>query len=136
MSGGHFDYSNDHACNEIFHWLDCDYGMGDEKYLSRVKAARKFDPMEDKQLSELVYDVFCLLHSLDWYVSCDTCEATYRKDVDYFKKKWFRKSFKGISEREVETSISELREELFKILGIRTLNGVDEETLAASGLEM
>ena len=50
------------------------------------------DPLEDREISELVYDVFCLLHSYDWYKEADTSEDTYRKDVKYFKDKWLNKS--------------------------------------------
>ena len=38
----------------------------------------------------LVFDVFCILHSLDWYRSGDTCRETYRKDVKRFKDKWLK----------------------------------------------
>ena len=84
MSGGKFDYSNDKAAREIFNWgADVDYGMGDSNYQRNVKSARKINPLEDKQLSELVFDVFCLLHSFDWYASGDTGGETYFSDVEY-----------------------------------------------------
>ena len=68
-------------------------------------------------MSELVWDVFCVLHSFDWYKSADTCEEGYREDVERFKKKWL----KGISEDRVKEMISReletARSELEKALG-------------------
>ena len=88
MSGGHFDYSNDRCCKEIFGWsFTPDYG---DRGISQSEAARKLDPLEDKVISELVWDVFCLLHSFDWYASGDTSEEQYRHDVQRFKKKWLK----------------------------------------------
>lgn len=88
MSGGHFDYSNDHLCHDIFGWeVSADYG---EAGFKQSKIARRLDPLDDILLSELVFDVFCVLHSYDWWQSGDTGEATYRKDVQRFKDKWLK----------------------------------------------
>ncbi len=88
MSGGHFDYSNDRLCHEIFGWeVSADYG---ESGFRQSKIARRIDPLDDILLSELVFDVFCVLHSYDWWQSGDTCEDTYRKDVQRFKDKWLK----------------------------------------------
>lgn len=89
-----------------------------EKGFSQAMMARKINPMEDKQVSELVWDVFCLLHSLDWYQSADTCEETYREDLAYFKNKWFKKTDKEMSKEEIDKQISELKEDLYKTFGI------------------
>lgn len=117
MSGGLFDYKNDYLTHEIFDWqASADYGLGMGKYNLNVAGARKINPMQDKQLSELVYDVFCLLHSLDWYRSGDTCEDTYRADVDFFKKKWLLRSCKKIAQREIDAAIDEMKQEIEKSL--------------------
>ena len=59
MSGGHFNYSNDRCCKEIFGWsFTPDYG---DRGISQSEAARKLDPLEDKVISELVWDVFCFM---------------------------------------------------------------------------
>lgn len=120
MSGGHWDYQTDRACNEVFGWnasADCGLGKGD--YAANVKWARKLNPLEDKQLSELIYDVFCLLHSYDWYISADTCEDTYRKDVEYFKNKWLKETNKMLVRREINQTLAEAKEELYKALGVQ-----------------
>jgi hypothetical protein len=118
MSGGHFEYANDRACHEVFNWdVNADYGLGTNPYYDEsVKMARKLNPMEDSMLSELVFDVFCLLHSADWYKSGDNCEETYRKDVDFFKAKWLGKPTSKIVDEEIEKALNALRGELEKTL--------------------
>ena len=121
MSGGHWNYRNDYLARDIFGWhLNLDYG--EEGFAERRKAMR-LNPLEDKEISGLVWDVFCLLHSYDWYISGDTNEDIYRADVEYFKKRWFRTSRKDILRSIVNTSCDQLKEELYKVIGER----VDED---------
>jgi hypothetical protein len=116
MSGGRFNYVNDNAASELFGYkLYPDYGS---EGFGQAAVARKLDPLEDKQLSELVWDIFCVLHSYDWYASGDTGEEVYREDVKYFKEKWLGKTQKELIKEEVEKAISEARTELFKSFGI------------------
>lgn len=112
MSGGHFDYSNDRACRDIYGWIiDCDYG---DDGFSRSSIARRLDPLEDVVMSELVWDVFCVLHSYDWYRSGDTCEETYRSDVKRFKERWL-KSMRGKRAKEiVDDELEAMRDKLYK----------------------
>lgn len=129
MSGGRFNYMNDSACSEIFQCgAHADYGLGKDKYYSQsVEWARWLNPMQDKELSELVFDVFCLLHSLDWYTSGDTGEETYREDVDYFKRKWLvKRGSKKVAE-EIDKSLEELRRELNKSLSAYKLRSQKED---------
>lgn len=89
MSGGHFDYRNDYLCHDIFGWeVSADYGNHGFK---QSNLARRIDPLDDIIMSELVFDVFCVLHSYDWWQSGDTGEDTYRADVQRFKDKWLKK---------------------------------------------
>lgn len=89
MSGGYFNYSNDHAAREIFDYdITISYDL--EGLQREAKQAAKDNPLEDHEISELVYDVFCLLHSFDWYKESDTSYETYKKDVVFFKNKWLR----------------------------------------------
>lgn len=119
MSGGHFNYSSDHACNEIFDWcLSADYGLADDDMKIRSAMARKFNPLEDKIISELVYDVFCLIHSYDWYACCDTGEDTYRKDVKYFKEKWLKQMDGERAKEIIDTEIDQLRSELYRTFNV------------------
>lgn len=84
MSGGHFDYLNDRTASEIFGWnLYPDYGQAG---FQQARAARRMNPLEDKQLSELCWDMFCLLHSYDWYASGDTDRDGYLEDINTSKR--------------------------------------------------
>ena len=112
MSGGHFDYANDRACNEMFDWLGAYYGLGKGDYHDNVKAARKLNPCRDKMLSEMVYDMFCLLHSLDWYLSGDTGEEDYLEDAAYFKSKWLGTPVQDIVNREIDKACEEVKEDM------------------------
>lgn len=89
MSGGYFGYSNDNAAREIFGY-DTKISYGLEKLKDESKQAANDNPLEDHEISELVYDVFCLLHSYDWYKESDTSYETYQEDVKFFKDKWLR----------------------------------------------
>ena len=115
MSGGLWQYDNDTLAQSIYGWdMLPDYG---EDGFSQSTKAWKRNPLEDKLMSELVWDVFCVLHSCDWYKSGDTCEDSYREDVETFKSKWL----KGITEDRVREMISReletARAELEKALG-------------------
>lgn len=115
MSGGNFNYKNDALCHEIFGWaISPDYGR---RGASQSKIARKLNPLEDKIISELVWDVFCLLHSFDWYQCGDTSEDTYIADVNWFKKKWLGKPTQKLVTEQIDMTLIEAREELMRILG-------------------
>lgn len=90
MSGGAFNYEQVRLAEELFGWnLNCTYGEGGHE---QGKTARSINPMCDREMSELVWDVLCLIHSLDWYKSGDTDEDDYRADVKWFKDKWLKRS--------------------------------------------
>lgn len=117
MSGGHWNYETDSTCREVFGWnIYPDYNLSSEEMKKNALLARKINPLEDKELSELVYDVFCLLHSYDWYVSADTGEEDYRADVKYFKDKWLKRSSTYRVKDEIDKSVLELKEELLNML--------------------
>ena len=117
MSGGRWNYENDNACREVFGWsISADYDLAHPDTMAMSKIARRLNPLEDRAISELVYDVFCLLHSHDWYASGDTGEETYRADLKYFKKKWLSKTSATITRREVNEMIDEFRADIMKTL--------------------
>ena len=118
MSGGRFNHENDTLCRDLFQWhVSPEYNMGeDPDYKASVKAARRVNPMRDKVISEMLYDMFCLLHSFDWAESGDTDEETYRKDVLYFKRKWLKSKPDDLIKAQIDAGINELREELYQNL--------------------
>lgn len=117
MSGGYFEYINDRACNEIFGWSLCpDYG---DRGFAQSAAARRMNPLDDLVMSELVWDVFCVLHSFDWARSGDTGEEDYRSDVECFKKKWL-KPMRGKRAKEiVDDELQTVRKKLYVAFDIR-----------------
>lgn len=100
MSGGRFNYMDSTIKNEIFGWTN-----------------KPINVFEDREISELVWDVFDLIHSYDWYASGDTCKETYLKNKAAFKKKWF--SNRGVRIRTiVDNVINDARDELYETFGI------------------
>ena len=124
MSGGRWNYNQCNLGYDMFPGCDVCYGLGDDEkskyrnYTESVKLARKLNPMEDRQLSELVFDVLCLIYSADWYKSGDTCEDIYREDVKFFKEKWLKVNTDTVKD-EICKSIQELKEELYVTFGIQ-----------------
>lgn len=118
MSGGRFNYMDRTICTEIFDEY-ADYDLEGLKDLKDArKRVRRKNVFEDVEISELIFDVFCLIHSYDWYASGDTGEDTYRKDVEYFKKKWFGKTAKQRAEKVAGDAIEEFAEGIKKIFGV------------------
>lgn len=87
MSGGHFDYAEGRLEDEMF-GIGLSYDLDGNKDYSAE--ARRRNPLMDKDLSELAYDLLCLIHSFDYYIEDDTSEETYRKDTAFFKNKWMK----------------------------------------------
>lgn len=105
MSGGHFDYADSHAKSEIFGWDD-----------------KPRNVFEDREISELIWDVFDLIHDFDWYASGDTCKETYLKAKADFKKKWLKNN--GVRVRRiVDDAIAECKAELYETYGIAPTGG-------------
>ena len=61
------------------------------KKVENARIARDLNPMHDRELSELMADVICLLYGLEWLDSCDIGEETYKKCVNKFKAKWMHR---------------------------------------------
>lgn len=115
MSGGHFGYQNDSLCERITGEYP-DYGESGRK---NSKDAARNNRLEDAEISELVYDVFCLIHSYDWYFCGDTCKETYLEDVRLFKEKWFSAVRPARLKNYIDAKIDETRKELCDLIGIK-----------------
>lgn len=101
MSGGRFNYIDSSLKVEIFGWGD-----------------KPTNVFEDREISELVWDVFDLIHDFDWYVSGDTGKETYLKAKSDFKKKWF--SNRGVRIRQiVDDAIHQVKTELYETFSIK-----------------
>lgn len=100
MSGGHFEYLDSQLKSEIFGW--------DDKFRNIF---------EDREISELVWDVLNLIHDFDWYKSGDTSKETYLKSKAEFKKKWF--SNRGVRIRRiVDDALKQVRSELYETFSL------------------
>ena len=105
MSGGHFNYIDRNLMMEIFGWTE-----------------EPRNVFEDREISELVWDVLNLIHDYDWYTSGDTCKETYLKAKTEFKKKWF--SNRGVRVRHiVDEALKQCKEELYETFGFDDVRG-------------
>lgn len=96
MSGGHFEYKDSALKNEMFGWTDTPRNV-----------------LEDRELSELTWDLLDVIHAFDWYKSGDTCKETYLKAKEKFKKKWL--SNRGLNVRRmIDEAVNELKLELYE----------------------
>lgn len=100
MSGGRFDYADSRLKDEIFGWTDTPSNV-----------------FEDREISELVWDVLGLIHDFDWYASGDTRKETYLKAKAEFKKKWM--SNRGVRVRRiVDEAIQRTKDELYETFSL------------------
>lgn len=65
--------------------------------------------MQDEMMNEFVKDFAKVAHDLEWWLSRDYGEETYRKSLKEFKEKWF----KNYDEREKEV-IKKIKEKAIK----------------------
>ena len=100
MSGGRFNYMDSTLKHEIYGWTDAPRNV-----------------FEDREISELVWDVLNLIHDFDWYDSGDTCKETYLKAKAEFKKKWL--SNRGVRVRHiVDEALKQCKDELYETFGL------------------
>lgn len=104
MSGGRWNYMDSTLKNEMF-----EYSRSGDK-LPNI--------FEDRELSELTYDLFNLMHDLDWYLSGDTCKDTYLESKAAFKKKWLGNRGQRIK-RTVDAAIEDCKRELYETYGLK-----------------
>lgn len=118
MSGGCWNHTNDVLAHEILgYYFDIHYGLDGKEHNDFLKEAIHQNPLKDPEISGLVYDVFCLLHSYDWAVSGDTCMGDYQQDVTAFKKRWFKKTRTAQIEEMINICTENLKADLFKTFG-------------------
>lgn len=95
MSGGSHNYIANEINEALFEnrfesRIDNRYKNVCDEKIARI--ARNLNPMHDRELSELMADVMCLLHGLEWFDSCDIGEETYKECVNKFKAKWMHRT--------------------------------------------
>ncbi len=114
MSGGHWNNANDCLAHEILGYgFDFGCGLSGAKHDAYLKAAVRENPMEDPEISALIYDLFCILHSYDWAESGDTDKTDYQRDVAEFKKRWLKKPRKAQIQEMIDICLENLKDELY-----------------------
>ena len=102
MSGGLWDYRDSGLKGEIFGWCD-----------------EWHNAFEDREISELVWDVLELLHEFDLYKSDDNGKETYLEAKKAFKNKWFGGNRGLRIRRIVDDALNETKSELYETFGIQ-----------------
>ena len=100
MSGGKFNYVDSRLKDEISGWAD-----------------KPRNVLEDREISELVWDVLNLIRDYDRYASGDTCKGTYLKSKAEFKKKWMGNSEVRVR-RIVDEALKQCKDELYETFGL------------------
>lgn len=101
MSGGYFNYVDSHLKDEIFGWGN-----------------KPTNVFEDQEISELVWDIFDLMHDFDWYKEGDTDRETYMRAKADFKKKWLNN--RGVRvHRIVDEALQRTKDELYETFNIK-----------------
>ena len=101
MSGGYFDYKDGALKTRIFGW--------DNEFTNAF---------EDREISQLVWDTFELIHEFDWYKSGDNSEETWLEKKKQFKQKWFDTLREDRIKSIVDKAFSECKDELYKTFNI------------------
>lgn len=106
MSGGHFNYLDSSLKNEMFGWSDKFHNV-----------------LDDRELSELVWDILDLLHDYDWYISGDTGEDSWIGARKEFKDKWLNAERKDMVKRMIDDAVEECRKELYRTYDVEGRDG-------------
>lgn len=100
MSGGYFNYTDSQFQSELFGWTD-----------------KPVNVLEDRELSDMTWDLLNLIHTFDYYKSGDCSKEKYLAEKKLFKNKWF--SNRGVRIKNViDSAIDDLKEELYETYGI------------------
>lgn len=121
MSGGHFDYIENTAANSLFNYCVSipryvDGGEYAKDYKDNLTAAIRIDPMEDADISALLFDMLYLIHSCDFYKSGDTGPDQYREDLNWFRKKWFKTSRDERLREYVDVILGDARDKCYRLI--------------------
>lgn len=100
MSGGLFEYHNVNLQSAIFDNAD-----------------RPTNVFEDREISELVWDMLNLIHEFDYYKCGDTGKERYLREKTNFKKKWLNNRGQRVK-RIIDNALAELKTELYETYGL------------------
>lgn len=124
MSGGYWNFTNDSLAYELFGYqCNTSTGLEGDRHDACFRDVVKNNPLYDPEVSALVYDVFCLLSSFDLAKSGDTCIDTYQKDVEVFKKRWFKKSRSEQVREIIDICTENMKKELYEAFSLDLPSG-------------
>lgn len=106
MSRGFWDYKNEYLQDEIFGWG----ARYDDKGIPNI--------FEDKEISEIIFDMFGLLYAFDSYKCGDWGEDSWLEEKNKFKEKWLGQTEDERVRRIVESIMAEAKAEIFKTFGV------------------
>lgn len=110
MSGGLWDYRNNDLEYNIFGYSE--------------NNGRIPNVFEDQEISNMIYEIFELLRTFDYYKSGDYDKTDYLEVKRKFKEKWLHNTDPLERTRDIiEEKISELRKELYETF----LEGTNEQ---------
>lgn len=109
MSRGYWNYENQNLQSDIFGW-----GASKEDGVPNI--------FEDKEISELIFEVFELLYAFDSYKSGDWCEGSWLEEKEAFKNKWLGRTEDERIKAVVESTLLEAKAEIFKTFGLKEDN--------------
>lgn len=112
MSRGYWDYRDESLRDEIFGYSD----ISREKILDADD--KVCDAFKDREISELIHDVFAIMYARDSDLCGDWSHASYLEVVAQFKKKWLNKSEETRTKYFIDKAVSELKKEFYKTYGI------------------
>lgn len=107
MSGGYYNYKEKVLQSDIFGWG-----------IETTEQAIKLNPLKDKEISGIVFDLLNLLHEFDSAISGDTNMGNYYEEVTKFKDKWLNSEAKDRIRYIIDNSIKDLQEELYLSFGL------------------
>ena len=80
----------------------------------KIEDAAKDVP--DREIRDLMNDLAELMKSLEWWTSGDTNRDYYDKNLQKFKKKWFKDSRNIRLKKYIDDSVNILKEELYGLV--------------------
>lgn len=116
MSRGCWDYTNERLMTDIFGYKFNQCCFGDEERAKFAIEAGRMKPLIDSWFSELVYDIFAMLRTIDTVFSGDSGIERFNKDFKEFGKKYRQvpseAEVKVIIDERIKTHTEELRKEI------------------------
>lgn len=102
------------SVKNIFGWnISFRETIGSESYQEELKHIIRGNALNDFELSTLVYDVLCLLHTYDYVYAGDYDNEELQEQVAAFKKKWLKTPRKTQMKETIDACMECLKDDLY-----------------------